>query len=104
VAAHGDAIAGAPARLDAANLSDVTMPPIAPVIETNWAPPDVDDEYGPVQFQKAKTAMWLPKSADWYCNFMGQRYHRRHSFSRSLLFSVDDTQKIGAPKESQQQE
>jgi hypothetical protein len=296
VAAHGDAIAGAPARLDAANLSDVTMPPIAPVIETNWVPPDVDDEklsmdlgascalqevteaagtrveelvnnvdqftateemeheslsplgvrlskesrsfnylaairkvgargldvqeyrdgsvstqsfpahlatlglpmlalvfhsdfrdeyefkcegpgewrgrlawvvhfrqkesemsemrvyrvsgmsfpvhlkgrawidaensqilameadmvrtvpeirllrdhqmieYGPVQFQKAKTAMWLPKSADWYCNFMGQRYHRRHSFSRFLLFSVDDTQKIGAPKESQQQE
>jgi tetratricopeptide (TPR) repeat protein len=60
-------------------------------------------EYGPVGFQKAKTAMWLPKSADWYCNFMGQRYHRRHSFSHFLLFSVDDTQKIGAPRETQQQ-
>jgi hypothetical protein len=35
---------------------------------------------------------------------MGQRYHRRHSFSHFLLFSVDDTQKISAPKESQQQE
>ena len=60
-------------------------------------------EYGPVEFQKAKTALWLPKSADWYCNLAGQRYHRRHSFSHFLLFSVDDTQKIGAPTETQQQ-
>ncbi len=60
-------------------------------------------EYGPVEFRKAKTPMWLPKSADWYCNLAGQRYHRRHSFSHFLLFSVEDTQKIGAPKETQQQ-
>ena len=59
-------------------------------------------EYGPVEFQKAKTFMWLPKSADWYCNLAGQRYHRRHSFSHFLLFSVEDTQKIGRPKETRQ--
>ena len=59
-------------------------------------------EYGPVEFQKVKTPMWLPKSADWYCNLAGQRYHRRHSFSHFLLFSVEDIQKIGAPKETQQ--
>jgi tetratricopeptide (TPR) repeat protein len=59
-------------------------------------------EYGPVEFQKAKTPMWLPKSADWYCNLAGQRYHRRHSFSHFLLFSVEDIQKIGRPKEPQQ--
>jgi tetratricopeptide (TPR) repeat protein len=59
-------------------------------------------EYGPVEFRKAKTPMWLPKSADWYCNLAGQRYHRRHSFSHFLLFSVEDTQKIGTPKEARQ--
>lgn len=59
-------------------------------------------EYAPVEFRKASEPMWLPKSADWYCNFMGQRYHRRHSFSQFLLFSVDETQKISAPKESDQ--
>ena len=59
-------------------------------------------EYGPVEFRKAKTPLWLPKSADWYCNLGGQRYHRRHSFSHFLLFSVDDSQKIGDPKESEE--
>ncbi len=59
-------------------------------------------EYGPVEFRKSSEPMWLPKSADWYCNFMGQRYHRRHSFSNFLLFSVDETQKISAPKELNQ--
>jgi len=59
-------------------------------------------EYGPVEFQKAKTPLWLPKSADWYCNLAGQRYHRRHTFSHFLLFSVEDIQKIEAPKETQQ--
>jgi tetratricopeptide (TPR) repeat protein len=59
-------------------------------------------EYAPVEFQNASEPMWLPKSADWYCNLMGQRYHRRHSFSQFLLFSIEDIQKIGAPKESDQ--
>jgi tetratricopeptide (TPR) repeat protein len=60
-------------------------------------------EYGPVAFQKANEPLWLPKSADWYCNFMGQRYHRRHSFSQFLLFSVDDSQKLNLPKEEVEQ-
>jgi hypothetical protein len=59
-------------------------------------------EYGPVQFRKANSPLWLPASADWYCNLAGQRYHRRHNFSHFLLFSVEDTQKIGKPKESDQ--
>jgi hypothetical protein len=59
-------------------------------------------EYGPVEFQKAKIPMWLPKSADWYCNLAGQRYHRRHTFSHFLLFSVEDIQKIEAPKGTQE--
>ena len=27
----------------------------------------------------------------------GQRFHRRHTFSQFLLFSIDDKQKIGEP-------
>jgi tetratricopeptide (TPR) repeat protein len=57
-------------------------------------------EYGPVAFKKAGIQLWLPKSADWYCSFAGKRYHRRHSFSGFLLFSVDDQQWIGDPKDS----
>jgi hypothetical protein len=56
-------------------------------------------EYGPVDFRNNTMQLWLPKSADWYCSLSGQRYHRRHSFSQFLLFSVDDSQKITKPKE-----
>jgi len=57
-------------------------------------------EYGPVAFANAGTNMWLPKSADWYCSISGHRYHRRHSFSNFLLFQIDDSQKIGKPKDT----
>jgi tetratricopeptide (TPR) repeat protein len=57
-------------------------------------------EYGPVAFASAGTNMWLPKSADWYCSISGHRYHRRHSFSNFLLFSIDDSQKVGKPKQT----
>jgi tetratricopeptide (TPR) repeat protein len=56
-------------------------------------------EYGSVAFRNDTMHLWLPKSADWYSSFSGQRYHRRHTFSQFLLFSVDDQQKIGKPKE-----
>ena len=57
-------------------------------------------EYGPVEFRNNTMRLWLPKSADWYCSLSGQRYHRRHTFSQFLLFSVDDSQKISKPKET----
>lgn len=60
-------------------------------------------EYGPVSFRKDSMQLWLPKSADWYCSISGRRFHRRHSFSQFLLFSVDDRQSISAPKVDESQ-
>jgi len=57
-------------------------------------------EYGPVAFKNGAMNLWLPKSADWYSSLSGQRYHRRHTFSQFLLFSVDDTQTISKPKDA----
>jgi tetratricopeptide (TPR) repeat protein len=54
-------------------------------------------EYGPVSFRDKSQELWLPKSADWYCSLSGQRFHRRHTFSQFLLFSIDDKQKISVP-------
>ena len=56
-------------------------------------------EYGPVGFKNDTMHLWLPKSADWYSSLAGQRYHRRHTFSQFLLFSVNDSQKISRPKD-----
>ncbi len=60
---------------------------------------NLDIEYRPVQFAKRNLELWLPESADLYMDFRGHRYHHRHSFSEFLLFSVDATQQIQAPKE-----
>jgi len=57
-------------------------------------------EYGPVKFQKRNEELWLPASADYYAVRRGKRFHRRHSFTNYILFSVDMDQKIGTtPKE-----
>jgi tetratricopeptide (TPR) repeat protein len=55
-------------------------------------------DYGPVHFRKGDVDMWLPQSAELYCEWRGRRMHRRLSFSNYLLFSVDEKQKISEPK------
>jgi tetratricopeptide (TPR) repeat protein len=54
-------------------------------------------QYGPVHFKNRKEVLWLPSSADYYAIFRGHRFHRRHSFTNYILFSVEDKQKIGEP-------
>jgi hypothetical protein len=56
-------------------------------------------EYGPVHFRKRNVEMWLPQSAELYCDWRGKRMHRRLSFSHYMLFSVDEKQNIAPPKE-----
>ncbi len=55
-------------------------------------------EYKPVAFKQRQLQVWLPESAELYMDFRGHRYHRRHSFSDFLLFSVDVNQTIADPK------
>jgi tetratricopeptide (TPR) repeat protein len=57
-------------------------------------------EYGPVKFKSRNEELWLPASADYYAILRGHQFHRRHSFTDYVLFSVDDKQKIGdVPKD-----
>lgn len=55
-------------------------------------------EYGAVHFNKGSIDLWLPKWAEVFNELKGRRIHRRHSFGDFMLFSVDDRQKINAPK------
>jgi tetratricopeptide (TPR) repeat protein len=58
-------------------------------------------EYGAVHFRQQNVDMWLPRTAEVFYDVKGQRIHRRHSFSSYMLFSVDDKQRISAPKTEQ---
>ena len=71
---------------------------VRPVPEIRLAADHTAIEYGPVHFRERNLDMWLPQSAEVYSDWRGRRFHRRHSFSKYLLFSVDDKQVISAPK------
>jgi hypothetical protein len=71
---------------------------IAPVPEIRLSADRTAIEYGPVHFKERNLDMWLPQSAEVFTDWRGRRFHRRHSFSKYLLFSVDEKQKISAPK------
>ena len=58
-------------------------------------------EYGAVHFRQQNVDMWLPRTAEVFYDVKKQRIHRRHSFSSYMLFSVDDKQRISAPKTEQ---
>ncbi len=58
-----------------------------------------DIEYRPVHFDEGKTEMWLPSTSDFYLDFRGHRFYRRHRFTDFKLFSVGLWQSLGDPKE-----
>ncbi len=71
---------------------------VSPLPQIKLVADHADIEYGPVKFDKGNVKMWLPQSADVYYDWKGKRIHRRHSFSKYMLFAVDDKQKITVPK------
>ncbi len=76
---------------------------IAPVREIELMADYAAVEYGPVHFNKKNVDMWLPQTAEAYSFWRGKRSHQSHTFSNYILFSVDDKQKISAPKVKEEQ-
>lgn len=56
-------------------------------------------DYGPVPFEKQHTEFWLPATTDFYTDFRGKKIHRRLSYSKYVLFTVEERQEISAPAE-----
>ena len=71
---------------------------VAPMPEIKLLADHIIIDYGPVHFRKTGTDLWLPHSAEVFFHWNNARMHRVHSFSDFLLFSVDNQQKISAPK------
>jgi len=52
-------------------------------------------EYSPGSFPDTNVMMWLPSSAEFYMDFRGHRFYRRHSYDDFQLFSVKLHQEFG---------
>jgi tetratricopeptide (TPR) repeat protein len=74
---------------------------VAPLPEIRLVADRTAIEYGAVHFRQQNVDMWLPRTAEVFYEVKGQRIHRRHSFTSYMLFSVDDRQRISAPKTEQ---
>jgi tetratricopeptide (TPR) repeat protein len=75
-----------------------------PVPEVGLGSEEDAIEYGPVPFPAKNLTLWLPADADIYFYYHHRPFHRHHTFSNYLLFSVSASQKIGQPKIPEQPE
>jgi tetratricopeptide (TPR) repeat protein len=55
-------------------------------------------DYGPVQFNKVQTELWLPWNAEIFLDLHGHHYHHRHTLSNYAMFGVETNNKISPPK------
>ena len=71
---------------------------VAPMPEIQLLAEHTAIEYGPVKFREGNVDLWLPQSAEVYFAWRGRQVHRRHRFDNYMLFTVDDRQRVKAPK------
>ena len=69
---------------------------VKPVPEIRLNTEHTSVSYGPVEFHRHGSDLWLPKSADMYVSWGKRRFHRSESFDHFMLFSTDasDTPKL----------
>lgn len=73
---------------------------LAPVRDLGLTRDHLEVDYGPVSFQSGNQRLWLPWNANMYMEFRHKRFHHQHFLTDYMLFGVDETQKVGSPKDS----
>ena len=71
-----------------------------PIPEISLTKEHIVIHYAPVEFRTQRTEIWLPQEAELYVEKKGQRYYRRHTFTNFMVFNVETSQSIQAPKGS----
>jgi len=69
-----------------------------PMKELELARDHISIDYGPVEFKKSKTELWLPWTAEIFLDLHSHHYHHRHTLSNYALFDVATENRISAPK------
>lgn len=70
---------------------------VEPVQEARLARDHLVIEYGPVQFTKENSSLWLPSRAELHSLFRDRWYRVRHTLGDYLLFSIETRDKIAPP-------
>jgi hypothetical protein len=86
---------------DSFQIAHLETDMVKPMPEIQLMLQHISVNYKPVHFQARSEDVWLPANADLYFEFRKHRYHRLDSYSHYRLFSVDSTEKIGDPVQSE---
>jgi len=71
---------------------------VRPIPEIRLFTEHTSVSYGPVQFKRSGTDLWLPQSAELYVHFAKTRFHRSESFDHFMLFATDAVGTAKLPK------
>jgi len=71
---------------------------VEPIPEIQLMTEHTSISYGPVQFKRGSTDLWLPMNAELYVHFAKRRFHRVESFDHFMLFATDAVEKPKMPK------
>ncbi len=71
---------------------------VQPIPEIQLMTEHTNVSYGPVQFKRGGTDLWLPMNADLYVHFGKRRFRRSESFDHFMLFATDAAEKPNVPK------
>ncbi len=71
---------------------------VRPIPEIQLMTEHTSISYGPVQFKRGGTDLWLPTNAELYVHFAKRRFHRSESFDHFMLFATDAADKPKLPK------
>jgi len=75
-----------------------------PMKELELARDHISIDYGPVEFKKFGTELWLPWNAEIFLDLHGHHYHHRHTLSNYAMFGVETENKISRPKNAPPEE
>ena len=86
-------------RADNYQIAHLETDLVRPIPEIRLFTEHTSVTYGPVQFKKSGTELWLPKNADLYVHYAKRRFHRSESFDHFMLFTTDSFNTATLPKD-----
>jgi tetratricopeptide (TPR) repeat protein len=85
-------------RADNFQITHLETDLVRPIPEIRLLSEHTSVSYGPVEFKRSHTDLWLPQSADLYVHYAKLRFHRSERFDHFMLFATQATDTAKLPK------
>ena len=87
-------------RTDNFQITHLETDLVRPIPEIHLMSEHTSVSYGPVQFKRNNTDLWLPTSAELYVHYAKKRFHRSERFDHFMLFATEAVDTAKLPKDA----